>query len=425
MAPTDELPTGPETPNPVPARQTPNSPPSKEAERPTADLPESSMSRAATNAAATTEPAATTEGLENAGRVATTGQEALPPDTGKELSTAIAEAEQIILYTVRHDIEVPKDLLKAVAAARKKGPPDRLSEDDQIKLWQSAQALAKLVQPVTIYSIKATGSTAATIAWSSFSMLLLASLVVTQISWVLGTNTTTSIDNTLKTLQEAKLEWNANLSRHDAIRATPPPEPSDRNVPRTNPADERAKIEEALAKSRDILDQKSRELTAAFQILEQWVYSSPTAFGQRPLLTSVTVSANPGKAEEEDQLVRQQLLLTSAKATLKAMSGYVLPLLYGLLGAAAYVMRTLSKEIFEVTFSNVSNIRFILRLVLGMLSGISVGLILTPDTLPTTLSSITPLALAFLAGYSVELLFSAMDRLISAFSSEGTRSPAK
>jgi hypothetical protein len=101
------------------------------------------------------------------------------------------------------------------------------------------------------------------------------------------------------------------------------------------------------------------------------------------------------------------------------------PLLYGLLGAAAYVMRSLSKEISDVTFSNVSNVRFVLRLVLGMLSGISVGLILTPDTPPSTLSAVTPLALAFLAGYSVELLFSAMDRLISAFSSEGTRSPAK
>jgi hypothetical protein len=60
-----------------------------------------------------------------------------------------------------------------------------------------------------------------------------------------------------------------------------------------------------------------------------------------------------------------------------------------------------------------------------MLSGISVGLILKAGALPGTLSSVTLLALALLAGYSVELLFSAMDRLISAFSSERPRTQAK
>jgi hypothetical protein len=165
-----------------------------------------------------------------------------------------------------------------------------------------------------------------------------------------------------------------------------------------------------------IIDQKRRELTAAYLILDSWVfYLAPSEWG----------GPWPSPYEEEQQAVRNQWLLGSAKARLKAMSAYVLPLMYGLLGATAYVMRSLSKEISEVTFSNISHIRFILRLVLGMLSGISVGLVLTPETLPTTLSSVTPLALAFLAGYSVELVFSAMDRLISAFSSDGQRSPAK
>jgi hypothetical protein len=107
------------------------------------------------------------------------------------------------------------------------------------------------------------------------------------------------------------------------------------------------------------------------------------------------------------------------------MSAYLLPLLYGVLGTTAYVMRSLSREISEVTFSNASHIRFSLRLVLGALSGIGIGLVLTSDTLPPTLAAVTPLGLAFLAGYSVELLFSAMDRLISAFSSNGTRPSGK
>jgi hypothetical protein len=176
-------------------------------------------------------------------------------------------------------------------------------------------------------------------------------------------------------------------------------------------SDEFERLSDQVEKSKAVMMQRAAEHEAASVLLARWANSVPTAWAWR--------------AEGLRYETQQQLVLSSAKATLKAMSAYVLPLLYGLLGATAYVMRSLSQEISEVTFSHVSNIRFILRLVLGMLSGISVGLILTQDTLPTTLAAITPLALAFLAGYSVELLFTAMDRLISAFSSEGTRSAAK
>jgi hypothetical protein len=72
---------------------------------------------------------------------------ASPPDPARELSTAITEAEEIALYTVRHGIDVPADILKTVVAARKKGPSDRWSEDELVKFWQAAGALAKLVHP--------------------------------------------------------------------------------------------------------------------------------------------------------------------------------------------------------------------------------------------------------------------------------------
>jgi hypothetical protein len=119
----------------------------------------------------------------------------------------------------------------------------------------------------------------------------------------------------------------------------------------------------------------------------------------------------------------QQVALESASTALKSMSAYILPLQYGLVGATAYVLRTLGKEISDVTYTVVSNVRFLLRLILGMLSGISIGLILTPEKQPETVVpiAVTPLAMAFLGGYSVELLFSAMDRLISAFSSDASR----
>jgi hypothetical protein len=128
----------------------------------------------------------------------------------------------------------------------------------------------------------------------------------------------------------------------------------------------------------------------------------------------------------ENALVNDQLKveisLLNSKSTLDILSQYVLPLLYGLLGSLAYILRTLSSEIQNVTFTRGSEIRYSLRWPLGMLGGVTVGLFFDPANL-TGLAAITPLGLAFLAGYGVELLFTGLDRLVSAFTGDGPERP--
>jgi hypothetical protein len=103
------------------------------------------------------------------------------------------------------------------------------------------------------------------------------------------------------------------------------------------------------------------------------------------------------------------------------ISLYLLPLLYGLLGAYAFVLRTLNDDIKQMLYSSESDIKYVLRIHLGALAGLAVGLFFVPEDttsayLPITLS---PLALAFLAGYSVEFFFSAADRFISGLTQRG------
>jgi hypothetical protein len=117
-----------------------------------------------------------------------------------------------------------------------------------------------------------------------------------------------------------------------------------------------------------------------------------------------------------------ELGLLNSKSALAIFSQYVLPLLYGLLGALAYILRTLSREIQNVTFTRGSEIRYSLRWPLGMLGGVTVGLFFDPADL-SGLAAITPLGLAFLAGYGVELLFTGLDRMVSAFAGEGPERP--
>ena len=139
--------------------------------------------------------------------------------------------------------------------------------------------------------------------------------------------------------------------------------------------------------------------------------------------------------ELQSVVIPTYIALNESEQILRVISEFILPLLYGLLGACVYVLRDLTNTIRSVTFSKSSMINYSLRLIMGPLVGIAVGLFLgTPAAnlvggptlldnpvtaaVPPTIPSLSTMALAFLAGYSVEVLFSALDNLIGAFASK-------
>ena len=99
------------------------------------------------------------------------------------------------------------------------------------------------------------------------------------------------------------------------------------------------------------------------------------------------------------------------------LGAYLLPLLYGMLGAVALILRRISRAA-ESNDSDLNSLRkkLDLRLPVGALAGLSAGWLIQPSSLPG--STLSPLALAFVAGYAAELVFAAMDRIVAAFSSE-------
>jgi len=58
-----------------------------------------------------------------------------------------------------------------------------------------------------------------------------------------------------------------------------------------------------------------------------------------------------------------------------------------------------------------------LRILLGVVAGLAIGWFFKPSGVEVNgVGLVSPFALAFVAGYSVELLFTAMDRIEAAFS---------
>jgi hypothetical protein len=101
------------------------------------------------------------------------------------------------------------------------------------------------------------------------------------------------------------------------------------------------------------------------------------------------------------------------------LSGYLLPMLYGLLGACAFVLRKLSDEIDKLTYAHDARVRYSLRLNIGMLTGLAVGWFIKPGAGDAALVSLSPLALAFIAGYGSDLFFTALDKIVQAFAPAG------
>lgn len=112
-------------------------------------------------------------------------------------------------------------------------------------------------------------------------------------------------------------------------------------------------------------------------------------------------------------------------ATIEAV--FILPVLYGALGTVTFVLRTVYGEMIQRSFDARRTGEFVVRIFLGMLSGVSLPWLLARDGQGIP-GGVTPAVLAFLGGYSVELLFAAIDRVlltvITALRGERERRPA-
>jgi hypothetical protein len=94
-----------------------------------------------------------------------------------------------------------------------------------------------------------------------------------------------------------------------------------------------------------------------------------------------------------------------------AVAACILPMLYALLGTCAYLLRCFSQQMKNRTFvpSRSDSPRFLIAAIGGAMVGFFGHLAFSQDT------SISPLAIAFLIGYAVDIFFSFLDGLIQTF----------
>ncbi|MES2151959.1 MAG: hypothetical protein V4508_19445 [Pseudomonadota bacterium] len=341
-----------------------------------------------------------------------------------KLPDALLDAQLLLTHAARDGAALDPKMVATIVESDALISSGAITAAKETEFWLAFDALSKLLCPVTVSSLRATmdshtkikpamsklrkwlglgfGSDSlarrAVRAYTVLTVVAVLVLLSVQIYWLFGVTVTQDLAQIKQTIGVNK----GKISQLNEARI----------LARANPKAVRS--EAALTSDLTILDSEKANLDveqgSSFNMLEIW---SSLWEGDRIVRRGCAQNSpdDHGKIVACEKIARMQ----AAGVVLNNLKLYLLPLLYGFLGACAYTLRTLTAQIRTRTYSDSSNIDFRIRLCLGTLGGIVSAWFLSSPTEEGAAKSISPFALAFLAGYSIELVFSAMDRVMSAF----------
>lgn len=325
------------------------------------------------------------------------------------IKEAIMDAELLLAHASSHGISIDPDLVKNVVAAKQllsANLEDPSTFDAQSTFWNARNQLSKAVHPVTSASLKASAQTGPlhlyrslagffsrkaqttqavspaerSALWFRFlATLALFLLLAVQVYWVVGSRV---IQETAQILEQVKTNTDA--------------------LAKLSADDPQAQELEAQKMSFD------EAITIRYGILERWNAAWKFPFQILGIMNKTAPVENPGY----NDLERIRLISGFASQSIEL---YLLPLLYGWLGACLYVLRMLAQDIKTLSYTPEQNMIYRLRLYMGTLAGLIVVWFLPVAQTDPDVKSLSIFAVALLAGYSVDLLFALMDRIIAAF----------
>lgn len=419
-------------------------------------------------------------GAEPAGRQLYQNARAVPvtkSESRKLYEEAVENAQYMMAYAAgkcMKDID-EATVEKLILARRRVENSEELSAKEEAEFWIAYQELWKLVRPLTAECIRATEGPKArkTINWHiGFTIVVLLLLLVLQIYWVIGNQLTTRLADLLKLETELNQKISINQGQYNAIELRfMLDEMESENFDGyytyySNPEFERETAENRFEYSEletelaGLISQRERNNEILKVWSKPWQRFIEPSTTEEAMAIDTEITSNQQRIDEikrllntnsDSQLTEEDKASLSDELTywedvnasltiqkqneinqnkssqaqlaalfvLTILQSYLLPLFYGLLGASTSSLRSLSREIDEMVFSDKKRIQHVLRIALGALTGIMVGWFSFLYEGTTLLRSVPPLAIAFLVGYNIELFFSLMDRVIDAVKRSG------
>lgn len=374
---------------------------------------------------------------------------------------AVENSQVLLTYAAHHKLAPEPALIKTLLDAKNALNENTWSPILEADFWQAYTVLSQAVQPATIQSLKDTfpnpnsrrswwrimpKARLMVNVYRGITVLVLIYLVVTQIYWLIGAGLVSKID-ALNAEKQTIVEQLAS-------REQPTGQPTENSA--MPPGIRASQQKERIGVIDKELEMNYNGLVGWSRIWQQFLAGDETFEGKNVILNQHLVQekiyrlqrrietdtrlhaslADPSQradlagriAQNEQEKTRLQQRLdaekidytriitkTPSEFALEVLQSYLLPLLYGLLGAAIYALRSLTTEIENLTYEIGDDIEYGLRMALGALGGLGIGWFLAPKQL-AGFQSVSPLALSFIVGYNIDMLFSLMDRFIEGFS---------
>jgi hypothetical protein len=352
------------------------------------------------------------------------------------LTNALNETNKLLAYAASEGITIESDVSEAITRARAAHERQNWNANIEANFWPAKSKLSLSVKPVTAESLDARAVGAATnVTRKYFLWTVILAAVIVPISIVMFINTAISTDvgNLLKENDVAVIALHEQLVNYQSALGQTTPTTGDRANEKGNAANlpgvSQALLSPNLIEKLAQFARVSRQIFAESRVLNFFILNA----AQEPEWASGKVKMKRANLELDvragdptgqypsitdqgfEKLATYQDIRAFARQTQQmnlviygAVTAYVLPVAYSLLGACAFVLRSLAAQTtgtYQPSYFNRT------RLIIALIAGTVVGLFNNF----TQGVSVSPLAIAFLVGYAVEVFFSFLDAFVHTF----------
>ena len=354
-----------------------------------------------------------------------------PPDDARDgtyepsrkFAEALENAETLLKYAAEEGIGISPAIVDPIVDSRMRYGRARFDKAELMAFFTALTALSTQLRPVTAASIKACESERTILRLSrdrrSAILLTVFVLLLSGFAFLFNSaNTQINEDITSANALAAMLRSNIGSTTEDNA-VNPCRKSSQKGAgSETRGLEDITRLQQFAALARDIY---KRSLKSDLFIL--YVESDPYSEQQRRDL-----ELNPAILNYQSEVFCKIELYEKARDFARnvvldntyvfgALSLYVLPVLYALVGAYAFRLRafadTIRKRTFHPSFADSAR----------MIGAFIVGAVVSLFNLATAGLSLSPLAVAFLAGYAVEVFFALLDKIVLTFTQAVAHQP--
>lgn len=353
------------------------------------------------------------------------------------LRESVFNAELLLHYATEQGLDVKIETISSIIKAKSCQQTKKWDTQSEIDFWMQFKSLSSLVKPVSVDSLFSTKrilikepnfiqrllgqqkslsySRKSARMYMLWAMVVVIAMLTTQIFSLKGSTLLSKIQNNNKRISE--IDYRVGELR---LLLNSDPNNESAALERRRLESEKMQLDQEIKSSIDLLTPWVRTLRKFAVLGSRGVLKKDETATTANAVSISTMNAGPGfgppdmstNIAEIDMNDRINTIQESQNFTL-ILQLYILPLFYGLIGGFVFVLRTLSADIKTMTFSQNSKIKYSLRIILGTLAGLIVGLLWgdIESQQITFLESLSTSAIAFIAGYAVEYVFNGLDRL--------------